>query len=150
YLFQVGRLQVALCLSARRIGYIKRDALPLRLVNLKGKTDKGRVLLRRNHLHRNAEVAANIQLMWRPHKPNAILPKLTFFGQICRHRPDIHPGRQVQMEDGAFKEQGLNVERELTRRYPGIEPCQAECRSQLIDFYRAVLLADELWSHTVQ
>src|SRR5438105_11128133 len=56
----------------------------------------------------------------------------------------------MQMENRAFKQQGLNIKREFARRGPGVKHSQAKGRSQLIELCRAALAVDELRSSAVK
>src|SRR5579859_2925448 len=56
----------------------------------------------------------------------------------------------MQVEDRAFKQQRLNIQREFARWCPGIKRSQAQCWSQLIELCRAALPVEELWSGAVE
>src|SRR6266853_4044027 len=56
----------------------------------------------------------------------------------------------MQMENRAFKQQGLNIKREFARRDPGVKHSQAKGRSQLIELCRAALPVKELRSSAVE
>src|SRR5436305_1489948 len=56
----------------------------------------------------------------------------------------------MQMENRAFKQQGLNIKRKFARRGPGVKHSQAQGRSQLIELCRAALAIDELRSSAVE
>src|SRR5215813_3323882 len=83
-------------------------------------------------------------------KARGIFPKLALLRKISRHGSHLDTVREMQVEGGALKKQGINIKRELPHWGFGVQGAQTESRNKLIDIGCAALAADELRHRAMQ